>query len=292
MVSTDYVHWSDRMRARGSENGFIYGENGFPIYLDGNLYRMLFAGKDGLVHRASSADGQNWTGVIDAWQDAARFRTVLHNPPGDVHNAPQYVRMPDGSEYLYFSLYQPTPNEPIFQIARARLRPLLQIQATARIEPVMPRTLDDLNCVVSVTDPTETSHLSATYQWYRDGHELVQPVEIDDRLFTVTGPALSHELTTRGETYFCYARVSDGTSYVVYRTNTVTVANSTPTAPLVKIVPANPQPTDGLGVEIEEYSFDADGDAISYEIRWYRSSDGGNTFVYRVEVSGEEPQGS
>ena len=62
------------------------------------------------------------------------------------------------------------------------------------------------------------------------------------------------------------------------------------TAPTFKIIPENPRPwDDDLCVDIQEYSTDLDGDEVGYEVQWYRSQDGGLTFVYKKELSGLTP---
>lgn len=291
MVSPDGLHWEGRVRAQGSEGAFIHADYLRNVYLDGGLFRVLYAGLDGQLHRASSYDAVAWGGIQDGWNDARAMASILRNPPGDFRRG-QFARLPGGSEYLYFSVYEPTPGQQIHQIARALLRPAVHVRADARIEPARPRTLDDLVCVVDIAEPTEASHLSTTFRWFKNNVALPNPVGVSGVFHVTSGPALSHQLTRKGDSFFCDVRISDGTSYVNLRTESVTIANSTPSMPVVRIVPENPQPWDGLGVEFLEYSVDPDGDPISYEIRWYRSTDGGHTFVYRVEVSGVVPQGS
>ncbi len=291
MTSADGLSWGGRIQARGETGEFIHCDYQPPMYQDGDLFRVLYVGIDRRLHRANSYDGIHWTGIIDGWSDEIGLREALLDPPTAVGEA-QFVRMPNGSEYLYFHLTQAEGDKDVYQLARAMLRPPLNAQATARIEPSEPKTLDDLVCVVDIQAPTDAPPLSTSYRWFRNDVELAAPLLVEGIAYDVTGSVLPNEITTRGESYFCIARISDGTSFVTARTDAVVVRNTPPTAPVVKIVPDNPQPWDGLGAEFVQYSIDPDGDPISYEIRWYRSTDGGNTFVYRIEVSGVVPQGA
>ncbi|MBE7559017.1 hypothetical protein HS125_08735 [bacterium] len=296
MVSADAVHWSTRTRSLGEEGTFIHPDRQMVVYQEGDLYRVLYAGTDGRIRRAVSVDGLQWEGIVNGWTDGAPLLSALADPPPDLHQ-PQYVKAPGGAEYIYF-WYSPdgeTPpgdGGPLTHIGRVMLRPPLDLSVTAHISPPEPRTLDDLVCVVDIDPPTAAADLSILYRWWKNDQELTDPAVVAGVPYAVTRSVLPHEITSRGESYYCFARITDGTSYLDRRTSTVNIRNSPPTAPIVTIVPVNPQPWDGLGAEFVEYSIDPDGDPISYEIRWYRSQDGGQTFVYRIEVSGVVPEGS
>ncbi len=229
MSGADDVTWTSHMQMQGQGAANLYADrNSFAFYQEPDgLYRMLYAGLDGRMHRASSWDGMHWNGIVDGWNDAESLHAVLEHPPVDIHR-PQYVKLLDGRQYLYFSLWSPTPGSPVFQIARMRLRPPIDVVATAHVTPDEPSVVVDLTCTVDITVPTQTANLATTYQWVRDGSELTQAVMVGGIPYETTGPVLAHQITKRGESYYCRVKISDGTSYVYVTSNTVEVYNRTP----------------------------------------------------------------
>lgn len=168
------------------------------------------------------------------------------------------------------------------------------VEVVAYIDPAFPRTLDDLQCVTELNNLGGYPNLTWSYRWFRNAEELMEPFEVNGDYFPVTGARLSHHCTTKNEAFFCVARVSDAISFLDTQTAAVTIQDTTPSAPVVQIMPQNPSPWDGLAADFVIYSRDLDPgeDIDGYEIRWYRSQDGGLTFVYKPEVSGIAPQGS
>jgi len=155
---------------------------------------------------------------------------------------------------------------------------------TAHIEPAEPGTWDDLECVTMIDDPLSRD-LVTSYRWFRDGEELLEPLEIGEEIFPATDSALSRHFTTRYQVFSCVVRVTDGLSSVETETEAVTVVNSPPTAPVIVILPEEPVPGDGLAVWVMEPSVDPDGDAVGLVFQWFESSDGVN-WNLRTEMSG------
>ena len=165
-------------------------------------------------------------------------------------------------------------------------------RVSAHIEPSEPRTLDNLECVVTVENATDFPDLLWLTKWFENGREILEGMEVGGEYLTPTGAVLSHHFTTKNETFYCCSRGVGGPRDILVRTSSVTIMNSTPTAPLIMISPGTPGPMESLSAVIVELSTDADGDEVRYEIRWYRSQDGGQTFVYQPDLSGIAPSGN
>src|SRR5690606_1068395 len=97
----------------------------------------------------------------------------------------------------------------------------------------------------------------------------------------------SHALTTKLETWRLTLSVQDSrgaTSSNAVRN--VVIENTPPTQPIVKLIPVTPDPNEDLVCDVRVYSFDADGDRIAYNFRWFKSEDGGATFIEKLELEG------
>lgn len=151
--------------------------------------------------------------------------------------------------------------------------PPLGVELSAHLTPEEPRTTDNLECVAEIIPEMDLEKFLVSYSWFRDGVEITDGLEVGGEFLSVTGPTLSNHFTVRGELFRCKVRITDGTGVEEDETNSVTVLNTPPTTPIVRILPGNPTPSDGLAVYIEEESFDADGDDFFYVIEWYESLD-------------------
>ena len=166
------------------------------------------------------------------------------------------------------------------------LSPALNVAVTAHIEPSDPRTLDDLECVTTLDNLGGYPELTWSYRWFENGEELTEGEEFDGVYYMVNGATLSHHFTSKNETFFCGARVTDGTSWLETFTEPVTILNTTPTAPVVRILPEHPTAFNGLAVWIVQESVDPDEeDYVAYLFEWFESSDGA-TWTRRPELSG------
>lgn len=170
-----------------------------------------------------------------------------------------------------------------------QLIPALDVVMTAHIDPSPPKTPDDLECVTTiepgVNETDFNTPLSLSYRWFKDSALLFEEMELNGEVLGVTGPVLSHHFTAKDDGFICEARVTNGTASLEARSEPVTVANTLPTAPVVRILPENPTPDDGLAALVIQESEDADGDDLVYLFEWYESSDGVN-WTRRPELSG------
>jgi hypothetical protein len=148
----------------------------------------------------------------------------------------------------------------------------------AVVGPPCPTTSDDLECVLQSGVIGDATEPEISYQWFRNGREIPKLLVVGDDLFFSTEATLSHHFTAKNETFYCLVDIVDGTSESRGQTPPLLIHNSTPTAPVVDIIPDHPVATDGLTAFVTQFSTDADGDGIGYAIRWYRSQDGGQTF--------------
>jgi hypothetical protein len=155
-------------------------------------------------------------------------------------------------------------------------------QPSVDIQPDLPKTLDDLFCSASGSIDPEGNLVSYSYNWLRNG----EPIEYDG-VHSVTGSILSHVYTAKGQTIECFVTPSDGAVFGTPGVDAVNIQNSPPTQPVVRILPADPLPNDGLAVWIDTESSDADGDFVAYLFKWYESEDSLN-WTLRPEISGNE----
>ncbi len=125
------------------------------------------------------------------------------------------------------------------------------------LSPTDPTTDETLSSTVSSSDP-DGDRVTLSYAWYVDG-----------TLIGSTATAIS------GVTWFDKNEVIsvvvtpyDGTDYGATGTDSVTCANTAPTAPTVSIDPDPPAGNDDLVCVIDTASSDDDGDTITYTIEW------------------------
>jgi hypothetical protein len=161
--------------------------------------------------------------------------------------------------------------------------PPLDAELSVHLIPEEPTTTNDLECVTDVT--SEIEELLVSFRWFRDGVEITEGLEVEQEYFSVTAPTLSRHFTSRGQTFYCNVRVTDGTGIAEAESNSVIIQNTPPTAPIVRILPENPTPIDGLAIYIDQDSVDADDDDFFYVIEWYESLDGEN-WTLRPLISG------
>ncbi|HCH64559.1 MAG: hypothetical protein CL927_04090 [Deltaproteobacteria bacterium] len=124
-----------------------------------------------------------------------------------------------------------------------------------------PFTNDTLTANAMVSDGDGDS-TTLSYEWYVDS-AMVQSGADN----TLSG-AVSFD---KGQSVHVIAKANDGSDdSAAVQSNTATVANTPPTAPVVLVDPEGAVTDDDLVCIIDTPSADADGDAINYAISWER----------------------
>jgi hypothetical protein len=98
------------------------------------------------------------------------------------------------------------------------------------------------------------------------------------RVATTDGILLPTNDFVKGNTVTVTALPDDGEQQggtVV--SNTLTIQNAAPTAPVVTITPANPKDDDDLVCSVTSASTDADGDSVTYSFSWTKTPSGGSS---------------
>lgn len=151
---------------------------------------------------------------------------------------------------------------------------------TVKIQPESPYTFDDLICHATGSLDPEGEPVSYSFRWLKDGIDA-GAVSIDESETSF----VDRWHTRRDQTWKCIVTASDPGGRSSEGNDEVTIQNSLPTAPTIRILPDNPLPTDGMAVFITQFSTDADGDFIVYLFEWFRLDSSGE-WQRRPEVSG------
>jgi hypothetical protein len=238
-------------------------------------------------------------GLVAYWNFDEGAGQVAHDLSGNGNDAPLGTTLdvetsdptwiqsdiPGWSEIIPTPTQTPIPPTPTLSptvTATATPTNGVPSQPLVVVEPEIPTTLDDLYCSVTGSIDPEGGPVLFTYSWYCNG-ELITGVNMEP----MTGPSLSHVYTTKGDTVLCVVTPFDGIQAGPQGSDSVTIINSPPTAPAIRLLPEVPTPSDGLAVWIEQQSTDADGDYIAYLFEWYDSSTGAD-WTLRPELSGNE----
>jgi len=141
------------------------------------------------------------------------------------------------------------------------------------IAPNRPAGTDNLTATATGQTDADGDAMALQYQWAKStnggtswgawGHD---------------GPVLDHSNTANGDLWKARARASDGTAWGNWTESTPVLVNSAATPPTsVVITPPNPKTDDPLTATASG-STDADGNPITYQYQWARSTDGGTTW--------------
>jgi len=147
--------------------------------------------------------------------------------------------------------------------------------ASVGITPTEPKKLDVIRPVVQTTDADGDSMAAYRYEWLLNGVRLSTATEL-----TSASIAKNQTWTLRA-----WAQDAHG-AWSTMKTTQFSIFNSPPTQPLVQVIPQPARADEDLVVDILVYSQDPDGDPIKYDFKWYKSTDGGNTWTHKVELDG------
>lgn len=179
----------------------------------------------------------------------------------------------------------------VYLFESAQLFPPLIIDLTAEVQPASPFTTDDLECLNSgLPAKGNETPFSLSLRWFKNDDLIFEELEVEGETFGVSSATLSHHFTKKEDSIFCEVQIADGLSSVEKRSEPVTILNTPPTQPVVRILPEKPTPDDGLAVAFDVLSEDADGDVIEYLFEWYEGPDGVN-WTLRPELSGNAAAG-
>ena len=137
---------------------------------------------------------------------------------------------------------------------------MVPVMDSVSLDSNMVYTNDQLSVLVGSSDVDTTQTISYEYEWYVDGQMVY-----------------SGGSTLDGLSYFekdqeVYVQVTpfDGLDYGGFlASQTITVLNTAPTAPVVSITPTEPDPnTDDLICQLDLISTDIDNDSLAYIFEW------------------------
>jgi len=128
------------------------------------------------------------------------------------------------------------------------------------------KTLADLNCFATITDPNAGSKLNVSVVWYKNN---VTNLTIDYNNSYTTGTlfvaTLNNANTTKGQNWSCGMRTYDGSLYSNWINSTqLIILNSLPIITLVS--PSNGNITTNRTPTFSWSAQDDDGDSLNYEI--------------------------
>ena len=132
--------------------------------------------------------------------------------------------------------------------------------SNVQIAPSMATSLDDLTLTYTYSDQDGDSEAGTSIHWFKNGGHQTQ---FNDQL------TISKTHTTRNDDWWAKVTPSDGEDVgTETQSNIVTVFNAPPTISSAVLSPSAPTNDDDLSASITG-SNDNDGDALSYEYRWY-----------------------
>jgi ABC-type transporter MlaC component len=146
------------------------------------------------------------------------------------------------------------------------------------LTPANPNAGANLQALAAGGADVDGDALQYEYEWSKDGGATWGHLSVHN---AGTPAVLDSANTSVGETWQARARAFDGAAFSDYKAgdNTLTVVgNSPPTAPTNVAVTPLPAYTDTDLTATAAGSTDLDGDPLSYEYQWAKSTDGGATF--------------
>lgn len=234
--------------------------------------RRMVWGPDGNIyvsgHRVTKLDPDTGTVVLVPglpWGEHVGIAFVPDIPPFNESLTPTATPTPSST---------PTATPTVTPINQPPSPP------TVMIQPEVPYTFDDLICHATGSIDPEGEPVSYSFRWLKDGIDA-GAVSIDESETSF----VDRWHTRRDQTWKCIVTASDPRGKSSEGSDEVTIQNSVPTSPAIRILPDNPLPSDGMAVFITEFSTDADGDVVVYLFEWFRL-DANGEWQRRPEVSG------
>ena len=136
--------------------------------------------------------------------------------------------------------------------------PLAPSVPSIAIQPVEPKTTDDLTCVI--TEPSTVDDGTAvtySYVWMKDGTPEIYSTS-----------SISASLTERGDLWTCEVEASANNLQSAPVSESVRILNTIPPEPMIRVAPLMPYTTDNLECEVSRISNDPDGDSVTYNFEW------------------------
>ena len=132
--------------------------------------------------------------------------------------------------------------------------------SSVQITPSMATSLDDLTLAYTYSDQDGDLETGTSIHWFKNGGHQTQ---FNDQL------TISKTQTTKNDDWWAKVTPSDGEDFgTETQSNIVTVFNAPPTIASAVLTPSTPTNDDDLSASVTG-SNDNDGDALSYEYRWY-----------------------
>jgi hypothetical protein len=146
----------------------------------------------------------------------------------------------------------------IIKITNAKPR-----EPSIAVEPPTPTTRDTLSCdVTKASDDPDFDPIRYKFTWFKNG-----------KLYSQRKGEPTHQIdrrkTQRGDKWRCIVTPNDPSGTGREARSSVTIENSKPTMPLIKISPLKPHASDDLVCEIKVASLDADRDKLEYRYTWF-----------------------
>ena len=119
-------------------------------------------------------------------------------------------------------------------------------------------TTDTLVLSYTYTDPENDLESGTVIQWFKDGVEQT----------SLSGLTVSSSETAKGQEWSATVTPSDGSDPgTSVSSNVLTIANSVPTVTTPSLNPT--EPTEDDTISFTSSTFDADADAVGYDVRWF-----------------------
>ena len=135
--------------------------------------------------------------------------------------------------------------------------------ATISIAPTAPTTVDDLVCgLEGPSDDPDFDRLSYRFTWWLDGKPWSHKGGDDS--------VVPHSVTKRDQVWECLVAPSDGEAEGRLVRAKITVQNTAPSSPVLRVLPSTPKANTQLECEIVEPSVDVDSDPITYDFEWFK----------------------